>query len=137
MGYPTKRSVPVCILSGTVISVLVTVVCAGVVSALIHRELLSENSVGYAALVLLMVSAYLGALMACKSGQGIKLMISAVSGLSYFLLLIGMTALFFEGKYTGIGVTAMVIFCGAALAAFPKKEHKRVGKRHKIKITTR
>ena len=137
MGYLLKKSVLVGVLVGALVSIFITVIGAGLVSALIHREFISENSVGYAVMILLMLSAYMGGISACRYVGRKQLVVSMFAGVSYFAVLVAITAMFFDGKYAGIGVTAMVVFCGVGLSALLSKEKKRTGKRLKMKIQSR
>ena len=142
MGYIPKSmkntgSIPMAVLFGVCMSLLVTVLGSGGVSFLIHREVLSETAMIYGVIILLLISSYMGGVTGYRKVNEKRLLVSMLTALIYFLILMIMTAIVFEGKYSGIGVTGMVIFCGAALAALPKKERSREGKRHKIKIPSR
>ena len=137
MGYLRKRSVPSGLLWGTSVSLLTVSAGCVLISFLIHKEIIQENSLGYGVMILLMASAYTGALFAYRRVKERQLVVSIGCGLCYLALLMIMTALFFEGKYTGVGATALVVLCGAMLAAIPRKEGGRGGTRRKIKISTR
>ena len=142
MGYisksmKSKGSIPVAILFAVIVSLLVTVLGSSVVSFLIHHELIQETAMVYGVIILLLASSYAGGVTGYGKAKEKRLLVSMLSALFYFLILMAMTAIIFGGKYSGIGVTGMVIFCGAALAALPKKERSRGGKRHKIKNPSR
>lgn len=142
MGYisksmKSKGTIPVAILIAVIVSLLVTVLGSSVVSFLIHRELIQETAMVYGVVILLLVSSYAGGVTGYGKAKEKRLLVSMLSALFYFLILMAMTAIIFGGKYSGIGVTGTVIFCGAALAALPNRVRSRGGKRRKIKIPSR
>lgn len=117
---------------GLGVSVIVTLVGASLLSYLILRETVGENGVGYGSMGIQAVSAAAGALTASKLVKRRRLVICGILASAYFVLLLSMTALFFDGQYSGVGSTAAMVLLGAAAAALPAVIGKGSGKRRKI-----
>lgn len=110
----TALSMPAGLGMGTLISAGITLLGAMVVAWLVSRETIPESSVGYGTIVILLLSSILGSWAAVKKVKRQRLVVSLLTGLCYFLLLLACTALFFGGQYSGIGVTAIVILASSA-----------------------
>lgn len=118
----TALTIPGGLMIGGLINLILTFAGAAATAFLVLKERIGENGIGYAALVILFVSAVMGAWGAVSSIKRQRLQICLMSAAVYFLLLLAMTALFFGGQYRGMGVTAIVILAGAlAVAFFPAK----------------
>lgn len=108
-------SMPVGLALGGGLSMVVTVVLSLVTAKLLDNGTLPEESVGYAALGILLLSSGLGAWLAAVKIKRQRLIVCLASGCVYYGLLLGVTALFFGGQYTGMGVTALAV-AGGSLA---------------------
>ena len=113
-------------------SSLVTLVGAMVAAKMIDMGAMQHNSIGYAVLAILFLSSFLGAMIAAEKTKRQLIMVCALSGTAYFLILLGVTALFFDGQYEAVGVTALVVLGGSVLAAMNAVRPKRGGGRRKI-----
>lgn len=110
---------------GALISLLITLVGAALVSYLIAAEKIGEGTIGFSALIILSVAAAIGAWCAVSVVKRLRLQVSMMSGGSYYLILLALTALFFGGQYEGMGVSALIILAGCALVALiPSKSGK-------------
>ena len=101
---------------GSAVSVAAAMLLAAVFAALISVETINPDWAGYCALVVLLLSAMLGAGAAVRSTAEKRLYLSLAAGGVYFLVLLAMAALFFGGQYSGVGVSAFVVFSGSVLA---------------------
>lgn len=130
----TGPDLPLGILRGTGIGILVTLAGAGVMSWLIVREYLQEMRVGYCAMGILLLASFAAA---WASGREKILPASLATGAAYYGLLLGANALFLDGSYTGLGVTALLVLAGAGSAVLLKLRAERPrkvrigGKRHR------
>ena len=122
---------------GTLMSLGVTLLGAAVLAKLIDGEILLENSIGYGIMVILVAASYLGAMMSYSKIKRQQLVVCMAAGLIYFLVLLSITALFFGGQYSAVGVTALLILCGCGLAVLSGTHKNRGGKRLKMKIPNR
>lgn len=118
-------------------SLALTLLCTGIIAKLMEGEMISERSVGYGVMVLLLFASFVSALIACWKIRRQRLAVCALSGTIYFLILLSITALFFGGQYSSIGETALLILCGSMLAAMAGSRENRRGKYRKFKVTAR
>ncbi len=116
---PTGRasSIPAGLAFGALISITVTILMALILAKLVQTEVLLQEQIGYGVMVLLLASSFLGAATAQGKVKHRRLMICMLSALIYFFILMSITALFFGGQYSAVGVTAGVILAGAGTAA--------------------
>ena len=103
---------------GAAVCIGITLIGAGICAALISSEAISAGSDGYCALGILLVAVIAGAAIGAGKAKGKRLYVCLLVGVIYLLLLFAMTALFFDGQYEGVGVTALVVFSGTLAAAF-------------------
>lgn len=125
-------SMPVGIAWGTGTAVALTTVQSVLVAWMIHRGLLQQQSVGYGAMGILLVSAVIGAAVAKGKIKRRLVMAALLTGLCYYFCLLSMTALFFGGQYSGMGVTGLLILGGSGTAALMGKSGNRRGKKLRI-----
>lgn len=94
-----------------------TLVSSGILAWLVHSQRIPETAIGYGSMVILLTASVLGAWIAYKKVKRQRAAVSAAAGGMYFIMLLALTALFFGGQYTGVGVTALLILGGSAAAA--------------------
>lgn len=136
---PTGRasSMPAGLAMGGLCSLAVTFVGASILAKLIDGNTLPESSIGYGIMVILILASFFGAMLAFHKIKRQRAVVCMASGVILYLVLLGMTALFFGGQYSGVGVTALLILCGSGLAVLLGLREKRGGKVQKIKIPNR
>ena len=108
----TAVTMPMGIGIGCGISMLVTILGSAMVAKLISAEVLREMAIGYSAMVIILVASAMGTGIAVKKVKKKMLQVSVLVGLTYFCMLLAMTALLFGGHYQGMGVTALLILAG-------------------------
>lgn len=128
---PTGRtkSIPVGLALGALTALGITVGLSLIGGKLMDMGIMGENVSGYWAMGMLMLSAFAGAMVAVKSIRRQKLAVCSMSVMIYYITLLGMTALLFGGELQGVGVTALVVLCGGALAAMAVSRQSRGGGR--------
>ena len=114
-------------------SMSATIVLAGALALTINSERITENAIAYGGMGILLAASFIGAIVAEKKTNGNPLLASLFSGGIYFLILVGITALFFEGSYKGVWVNALMILCGCGIAAIRGKPPRRRGNRSALK----
>lgn len=122
---------------GGLSGLIITLFGSAILAKLIDANVFPETSIGYGVMVILLLESFLGALLAFAKIRRQRLLVCMATGLIQFLLLLSMTALFFGGQYSGVGVTALLILCGSALAALLGLRENRGGKMRKIRIPNR
>lgn len=131
----TAKSMPVGLAMGWITQMLVTVLACVLLAMLILNGRAGWEAMGYGVMVILLLSAYLGAATACSQIGRRKLLICGISGGIYLLTLVAMVVLFFDGRFDAIWVPALLVAGGAATAALIHcrekwvKSHRRKRKR--------
>ena len=67
-------------------------------AALIVSNRISVASQEYCIMIIALISSFLGAATALKGAEGIKLILSSLIAMVYFLILLAITAVLFEGQ---------------------------------------
>lgn len=110
-------SLPAGLAAGAAVNVGITAAGTGLLANLLNRESVNWENIGYGVLIMILLAAYLGSLVAYGRIRRQKLMICMMSGLLYFGILLLITALFFGGQYEAVGVTGLLITGGSGCAA--------------------
>ncbi len=113
-------------------SLLLTLLGAAVLAYLIGSGTVAQTGMGLGSTVILIISTALGSLVATGIHKHRKLMISGITAAGYYLSLLAMSALFFEGQYEGMGITAIMVLLGAGIALLPVLLGKGKKTKHKI-----
>ncbi|MBP3304404.1 MAG: TIGR04086 family membrane protein [Oscillospiraceae bacterium] len=127
------RTIPVGIAFGLLVSLTVTLAGAVLLAYLIAAEKLGADGIGYGSMVILMAASALGTWSAVARIKRRRLMVCGISAAGYYLLLLGMTALFFGGQYEGMGVTALMVLIGSGIVLLLGMVGKK-GSNHSRKI---
>lgn len=130
-------SMPGGLAAGAAVSLAVTLFSAALIANMVDTGRLPEEKIGYGIMVLLLAASFLGAVVANGRIKRQRLMVSMLSGGIFFLILLSITALFFGGQYSGVGVTAGLILAGSGAAALLGLRQGRGGKRPKTKLKYR
>lgn len=113
----TASSLPVGVGIGLLVSLILTVLGAALTAYLVDKEIMAQSNVGYGCVISLLVSACCGAYVSVKRVKRLRMRVCIASGACYYLLLLGITALFFGGQYEGMGITALVVLGGCLAVA--------------------
>ena len=127
-------SIPSGLALGVIVALAVTVTGAGTAAWLILRGILVEGASGYCAMTILLLASIAGAAVSAGTIQRLRTQMCLLSGGGYYLCLMAVTALFFGGEYQGMGVTALMVFCGSVLVILlPPGSKNRSGYRRRKK----
>ena len=126
-------SIPAGLVMGELTSLFVLLAGTLISAMMINKGVLSRDHSGYAVMVILILSAWMGAAMTAGKVKRRRLMVCAAAGGIYFVSLLAMTALFFGGRYSGVGEGGLLILCGSALGFFLKYPVKQERKMRKMK----
>ena len=94
---------------GVCVSMISLLAATFILSMLIYHERISVNGINCGTLFILMISALFGSCAAIKSYGEKRVRIGALAGLLYGVVLLGITALFFDGRYQGVVVTLFLV----------------------------
>ena len=121
---------------GALISFTWTLLVAGILAWLIHKEMIAETAIGYGSMVILLSGATLGSYLGLKKVMCKRLVTSMSVGLLYIVLLLVMTAFFFGGQYQGMAVTGLLILGGSLLSVMigPGNKRNKQGRVRKIRL---
>lgn len=111
------KTMPIGLALGALTGMGITLASAVGAAKMIDAGTAGENTIGYFAMGILLISSFAGTIVAVNSIRHRKLMVCGLSALIYYAILLSMTALFFGGQYQGMGVTALVVACGSVVAA--------------------
>ena len=126
-------SMPIGVLAGGACALAGTMLTSAVLAKLVDMEIIPQDKIGYGIMALLLLCAFLGANEACRRVKRQYLIVSAISAGFYYSMLLSVTALFFGGQYSGMGVTAVLVLCGSLLAVFLRSGNREGRKRRKIR----
>ena len=126
-------SMPIGVLAGGACAFAGTMLTSAVLAKLVDMEIIPQDKIGYGIMALLLLCAFLGANEACRRVKRQYLIVSAISAGFYYSMLLSVTALFFGGQYSGMGVTAVLVLCGSLLAVFLRSGNREGRKRRKIR----
>ena len=123
---------PVGIGIGLGISLLLLIAGCAVIAAMMNREMIGVDVMGYGAVIVLLMSSYAGAMIAAGAVKRRRLMVCGIhAGLMLAVLLL-INAVMFGGSVSGLGATAGLLLAGAGCAAltdFSLKRSRRARRR--------
>ena len=131
-GRATSISAGVALGAG--VSIVTTIIICAVCAHLITKEIIGQTHMGYCVILAMLTATILGGMTASGKVKRRKPIICLLSGGSYFTVLIAITALFFGGRYRGMGITFLVILigsCASALIVVRRKNTAPMWKRKK------
>lgn len=116
---------------------MLTIAGSALLAKLVDSEVMEWDNIGYGVMVMLLVSAFAGAMGAISKIRHKRMLVSALSGVVYIAILLSITALFFGGRYQAVGVTSGLAMAGSLTAGLLGLGQGR-GKRHrKIRMSAR
>lgn len=123
-------SLPGRVAIGTAASIMTSLVIAVVLAMLIGHGKMSPEMMNYGVMILLMLSSVVGAMIARIHCSSRIMIVCIVTALCYWISLLSITALLFEGMYSGVSATALVIIAGGIIAGcLPTWQGKSTKKR--------
>ena len=125
MRKSIQRHPAVSVLVACGVSIGVTLLGAIVSAVILNREMIGEEQISYAVMVITGVSALAGAAAACRNGDKNRMILSLSAGGGYFCLLL-LTGLIIGELGEGIGVTGLLIIGCSACAALAGGRKKPV-----------
>ena len=124
--------VPMGIAIGVIAAVAVMMIGALITANLVLKETVSMNSIGLAAMCILAAATAAGTTLAMVLTKEKNLLVCGITALAVYLVLLCITAVFFDGMYRSMGLTAVAVLIGGGISLLPKLQ-KRAGNR-KVKI---
>lgn len=111
--------------SGALTSFLILMVMTGILAMLVNREILPQDAIRYGVLGILLVSSFAGGMVAKGKGSAYRFLLCASSALGFFLILLGIQLLFFDGIFAGMAQKALLILAGSGAAGLAGSRRSR------------
>ena len=105
-------SMPMGLCIGTTASLGITALSIAMLANLLEKESVSWEAAGYGIMATLILSSFIGAKVSWLKIKHQKVIVSMMSGLLYYGILLSITALFFGGQYEAVGVTFLLVSAG-------------------------
>jgi putative membrane protein (TIGR04086 family) len=122
-----RGSVPMSIIMGFVLCIALSSIGALCIAILLESERIEETALGYGVIFVTLLSSFTGSFMALKMSKRFPLPIAFGVGAAYYAVLLAITALVFDGRYRGLGVTALIVVgscaCAILLQGRPKNRN--------------
>jgi putative membrane protein (TIGR04086 family) len=129
-------SLPAGIGAGGIAGYLLTLILSGLLAWLMHSERIALENIGYGSMIVILLSAALGAFVAQQLVKHRKIVVCLASGAVYYVLLMATTALFFGGQYQGMGVTFGMVLAGTgSIGLIVTNKKKTITKGYRIPRT--
>lgn len=125
-------SMPMGLCIGTTASLGITALSIAMLANLLEKESVSWEAAGYGIMATLILSSFIGAKVSWLKIKHQKVIVSMMSGLLYYGILLSITALFFGGQYEAVGVTFLLVSAGCGSAVLLGNRVNR-GARGKIR----
>ena len=104
---------------GLLAGVILTLLGTGLLALLIGNETMDITAMSPGCIVIHLIGSALTGLVAYGVMKRQRIVVCALSALCYFLVQVGITALFFGGQYQGIGAGVLSIIGGGVLSILP------------------
>ena len=112
MTYKENKGLLFTFMLAVLSGLLVTVIVSGVSAAMIYSERVDENASGVLAMAATLAGAVVTAYVTVRRYRERHLIMCAIAAVLYLLALMMIAAVAFSGVKEGIGVTALLVFCG-------------------------
>ena len=111
-------------------NVLITAIAISLIAYCVEQKKIPWETVGVYIMFMLLISSHLGAKAAISAIRTQYLLVSAMSGLLYWMFLLCFTALFFGGSYDAVFETGGLIMAGSMTAAMIRLPCKKASIRN-------
>lgn len=106
-------SIPKGVAIGTAVALLLTLLVAFGMTQLVLTEKMSENGIGYGAMITLPFVSGISSWIAVGIIRRRRMQVCLLSAASYFIVLCAINILFFGGQFGGLWLSMLLIFAGA------------------------
>lgn len=120
--------------TGTLSALIILLCSIAMLAKLVDSKIVSEENTKYGILILLLTTSFMASSISYGKIKRQRVVICAASGAIYFLILASIPVLIFGAEYAGVPETAVLIFCGSAVAILPGFHPENRIKSSKIKI---
>ena len=114
----TATSMAVGLAIGAATALFILGIAATLIAWLVLGGRMPVSGIGYGVMVAHLLAVCIGGLIASKAIKHRKMFVCLIIGCVYYLCLIGCTAMFFGGRYQGMGITALIIAVASGLTGW-------------------
>ena len=120
---------------GGSISVVLSLLLIGLMAWLVVTERVDQSVMQFASCLIVLIAAVVGGYFGIRNCEKKPIIAILVSICMYMLMMLVVTAIFFDWKYSGVGVTFLVCAAGnlAAILLFANKRQKRSRKNRRYR----
>lgn len=118
-------------LIGGTVSIILTLLLTSVFAWMIVSERLEENLTGYGNVAVILLSSVAGSVTGIKISGAKPMITAAIVYVVYMVTMLLLTAVAFDAKYEGIGVTMTLTAAGSVTPALLMLGKSSTGKRRK------
>ena len=122
------------VMAGVLLGAAWTIACAAVIAKLVDLQMLPVEKIGYGSMVAVLSGVFAGASLAGKRAGHMVVQAAVISGVSYFVCLLLVNAMFFGGSYRGIGVTLLLVALATVAAVWTAGKGRGRSPRRRYKI---
>lgn len=119
------KSVPAALMISASVSIILTLLLSAFIAYGLNTEYISWEQAGYWIMGMLLITSFIGCKYTISALKRQKIVVSALSGILYWGILLLITALFFGGDYDAEWVTAGVIMAGSGCAVLLTKTSRK------------
>lgn len=122
--------------AGWIAAMVSLVLGSGILTILILENAVDWKSINYGVMIVLLVTAYIGAAVSANKAGTKRLPVCILSGIILLLMLSGITLILFNGQFEGYLMAALLIAGGSACAALvhcaEKRSRPRAGRKKRL-----
>ena len=120
--------------SGITASCVCAILWAAVLAKLLDGEVIKMESVGYWAMAAHVTAALAGSLFAAGRAGHRRALTMGITGVGYYICLLLVNALFFGGRFTGLGVTFLLVAAAVGVGTLTAGKGSAGTRRRRYKI---
>ena len=124
-GSVRKTTMPVSLAKGLFLAWVITIVIGVIVAILVAGERVPEDFADPAAVVALVASSFACAMVAGGKADQKRMVVCAISGCIYYLSLICVNLLFFDGAFRGLLGAALTVMGCCVIAGLLQTRQKK------------
>lgn len=125
-----SKSFPGSIAVGTAVSIAAALIGAAIIAILIESGSISPGAIRYGVMIMLLASSLAGAIAASTCFTSKRMIVCVIASICFFVTLLCVTAMFFDGTFTGIPATALLVIGGGIIAGLIPAGHGKKQKTH-------
>ena len=123
----TATAIPIGVLWGVIISLLMTIISALMLTWLTLNGITDQEKLGYSIMVSILLATMIGSFVSSTLVKRRKLLICWVTGMAYYITLLGINALLLGRNFQGVIAEGLLITAGSLISGilqFMKQRHK-------------